>query len=81
MLILEKWANSCKYIQYYWPMAKDKTIFTCNECGGISPKWLGKCPHCNAWNTLVESVAESSGSGKNRYSQQPILHITQFKIS
>ena len=51
-------------------MAKDKTLFTCTECGGTSPRWLGKCPHCNAWNTLVESVAESGGSGKNRYSQQ-----------
>ena len=52
-------------------MAKDKTIFTCSDCGGTSPRWLGKCPHCNAWNTLVESAAESGGgSGKNRYSQQ-----------
>ena len=40
-------------------MAKDKTIYTCTECGGTSPKWLGKCPHCSAWNTLIESVAES----------------------
>ena len=39
-------------------MAKDKTIHTCSECGGTSPRWLGKCPHCNAWNTLVEGVAE-----------------------
>ena len=37
-------------------MAKEKTIYTCTDCGGISPKWLGKCPHCNAWNTLIESV-------------------------
>ena len=51
-------------------MAKDKTIYTCTECGGISPKWLGKCPHCNAWNTLIESVAENSGAAKNRYSPQ-----------
>ena len=50
-------------------MAKDKTIYTCTECGGISPKWLGKCPHCNAWNTLIESVAESGSTGKNRLSQ------------
>ena len=41
-------------------MAKDKTQYVCNECGGTSPKWLGKCPHCNAWNTLIESVAESN---------------------
>ncbi len=48
-------------------MAKDKTIYTCNECGGISPKWLGKCPHCQAWNTLIESVAESAAPTKNRF--------------
>ncbi|MBS3910286.1 MAG: DNA repair protein RadA [Hydrogenophaga sp.] len=48
-------------------MAKEKTLFTCNECGGSSPKWLGKCPHCNAWNTLIESVAESSVPAKNRF--------------
>jgi DNA repair protein RadA/Sms len=47
-------------------MAKDKTIFSCNECGGTSPKWLGKCPHCGAWNTLVESVAEGAPA-KNRF--------------
>jgi DNA repair protein RadA/Sms len=46
-------------------MAKDKSIYTCTECGGTSPKWLGKCPNCEAWNTLVESVAE--GTPKNRY--------------
>ncbi|HET8871016.1 MAG TPA: DNA repair protein RadA, partial [Aquabacterium sp.] len=45
-------------------MAKEKTIYTCSECGGTSPKWLGKCPHCNAWNTLEETRAEAPG--KNR---------------
>ncbi|MHB1198474.1 MAG: DNA repair protein RadA [Polaromonas sp.] len=49
-------------------MAKEKTIYTCTECGGASPKWLGKCPHCDAWNTLVESLAESTLPVKNRYS-------------
>ena len=48
-------------------MAKDKTIYTCNECGGTSPRWLGKCPSCGAWNTLVESVAENLASAKNRF--------------
>ncbi len=41
-------------------MAKEKSIYVCTECGGTSAKWLGKCPQCNAWNTLVESVAESA---------------------
>ena len=51
-------------------MAKDKTIYTCTECGDISPKWLGKCPACGAWNTLIESMAESAAPTKNRYSSQ-----------
>jgi DNA repair protein RadA/Sms len=51
-------------------MAKEKTIYTCTECGGISPKWLGKCPSCAAWNTLIESVAEAAAPGKNRYTSQ-----------
>jgi DNA repair protein RadA/Sms len=48
-------------------MAKEKSIYTCNECGGTSPKWLGKCPHCNAWNTLVETVAQPAATGRNRF--------------
>ena len=38
-------------------MAKAKTVYTCTECGGSVPKWQGQCPHCMAWNTLVETVA------------------------
>ena len=49
-------------------MAKDKTLYACNECGGTTPRWLGKCPHCNAWNSLVESVVDTPASSKNRLS-------------
>ena len=49
-------------------MAKAKTIYNCTECGGQTPKWQGQCPHCEAWNTLVESVAEVAASGNNRFS-------------
>jgi DNA repair protein RadA/Sms len=38
-------------------MAKARTIHACTECGGQSSKWQGQCPHCGAWNTLVESIA------------------------
>ena len=48
-------------------MAKEKSIFSCNECGGVTPKWQGKCPHCEAWNTLVESAAPSGAPAKNRF--------------
>lgn len=37
-------------------MAKNKTTFVCQECGYESPKWLGKCPNCSTWNSLVEEI-------------------------
>ena len=47
-------------------MAREKTIYTCRDCGGTSPKWLGKSPHCGARNTLEESLVEPAGPVKNR---------------
>ena len=52
---------------YTGALAKDKTVFSCSDCGGTTPKWLGKCPHCGAWNSLVETAAEAPGAGKNRF--------------
>jgi DNA repair protein RadA/Sms len=44
-------------------MAKAKTEYVCNECGAPHPKWVGQCPACNAWNSLIESVvAPTSGA-------------------
>lgn len=43
-------------------MAKQKTTYTCTECGGQAPKWQGQCPACGAWNTLVETVAPAAGN-------------------
>ena len=44
-------------------MAKNKTVFVCNECGYESGKWLGKCPACNSWNSFFEQkVVESKNS-------------------
>ena len=46
-------------------MAKDKSVFVCNSCGYESPKWLGKCPACNEWNTFYEEkLAKSATSNK-----------------
>ncbi len=41
-------------------MAKAKTSFFCQSCGHQAPKWLGKCPSCNEWNTFVEELVEVS---------------------
>jgi len=66
-------------------MATSKSIYTCTECGGTSPKWLGKCPHCNAWNTLTETAAEPAAGGKNRYQalakSQPVATLSEIEAS
>src|SRR6478735_1781511 len=49
-------------------MAKPKTVYACTECGGQALKWQGQCPHCQAWNTLEETIAEAAPSSTNRYS-------------
>jgi DNA repair protein RadA/Sms len=45
-------------------MAKVKTVYSCTECGGQTLKWQGQCPHCTAWNTLVETIAEKSAGSR-----------------
>ncbi len=47
-------------------MPKLKTVFFCTECGNESPRWAGRCPACQAWNTLVEEPTSRrrGGAGK-----------------
>ena len=58
-------------------MAKTKTVFFCKECGNESPKWIGHCPGCGAWNSYVE---ESVVVGKDSKSvKSSILPETKSK--
>ena len=45
-----------------------KTVYICSECEYTSPKWLGKCPKCGAWNSFVEDVVslEPQATAKKR---------------
>lgn len=43
-------------------MSKVKTVFYCQNCGTSSAKWVGKCPSCGEWNTLVEEVVQKTPS-------------------
>ena len=45
-------------------MAKTKTVFYCTNCGNESPKWMGQCPACSAWNTLVEHIEKPLPIGR-----------------
>nr|WP_315481276.1 DNA repair protein RadA [uncultured Undibacterium sp.] len=65
-------------------MAKQKTNYTCTECGGVQSKWAGQCPSCQQWNTLVETVVEEGG---NRFSNKyqgiaqtaPVLNLADIE--
>ncbi|MBP3966757.1 MULTISPECIES: DNA repair protein RadA [Paenibacillus] len=63
-------------------MAKLKVKFACTECGTESPKWMGKCPGCGQWNTMVEekeTVVKTQGMGspliQTKEKPLPIIHI------
>ena len=65
-------------------MNKVKTVFVCNNCGYESPKWLGKCPGCNSWNSFYEEkIADnknSKGLNKEKKSATPrILNDVEAK--
>ncbi len=45
-------------------MAKARSIYMCTQCGAQHPRWLGRCPSCEAWSSLVEEVASDSGVRK-----------------
>ena len=43
---------------------KTKTVYVCSDCGAESPKWIGKCPSCGAWNTYVEEIVSKEPPAK-----------------
>jgi DNA repair protein RadA/Sms len=65
---------------------KLRSSFVCQQCGGETPQWYGKCPQCGTWNSLVETVKESSlpqssqvrlkmGSGSKPVKLSDVKHI------
>lgn len=65
-------------------MAKAKTIFVCSDCGYESPKWLGKCPACNSWNTFYEEKEQkiTTIDGKTKEAVKPkALSSVEGKVS
>ena len=67
-------------------MAKVKTVFTCQECGYESPKWMGKCPDCSKWNTFSEEqVLQNKGSkvaiAARQISKKPVRKLSEVTSS
>lgn len=69
------------------PKDKLKTIYVCTQCGETSPRWLGRCPSCGAWNTMVEDVvaepSASKGSGRSAASARVTgqTSLTAYRLS
>src|SRR5689334_24163082 len=59
--------------------------YVCQQCGYESTGWLGKCPECGTWNSLVETVTQSSGSKKSsstvRQSNSLPINLSDIKTS
>lgn len=65
---------------------KTKVSFVCQSCGFQTPKWMGRCPSCGEWNTLIEEVVEEESSpGLSLTTSAPVLYgeikeVTQQRI-
>lgn len=59
-------------------MAKQRTVYVCQNCGAEAPKWVGRCPVCREWNTYVE---EAIPTGKQPASVTSQLHQPARKLS
>ena len=46
-------------------MAKNTTVYVCSECGATSSRWLGKCPSCGKFNTMVEEIIKPAAGAKD----------------
>lgn len=53
---------------------KNKTVFICQSCGFNSPKWLGRCPGCGEWNSLVEELEEEAQAEYSFPPSEPVLY-------
>jgi len=58
-----------------------KTVYACSECGALSPKWQGQCASCGAWNSLVESVAETATRSRHAGLTKPSMLTPLARIA
>jgi DNA repair protein RadA/Sms len=52
-------------------MAKSKKIYVCRNCGADSPKWIGRCPSCNEWNTYIEELEVKKSATVTSFKESP----------
>lgn len=59
---------------------KTHTSFVCQQCSAEFPQWYGKCPNCDSWNSLVETVKEVQ-SPSSTFKTQNHIHVAPQKLS
>ncbi len=62
-------------------MAKNKTIFICQNCGAESAKWIGRCPSCKEWNTYHEEIIVPASSRESSFLQGRKRENLSFSIT
>lgn len=63
-------------------MAGNKSVYVCSECGYSSPKWYGKCPGCNEWNTMEEELLSTAGKSSAKsplVSSAKVMNLKSIK--
>ena len=61
-------------------MKKNETVFVCQNCGHNSRKWLGKCPECGEWNSLVEERAKPPRRGRTDFKVRDVEAVPYVEI-
>jgi DNA repair protein RadA/Sms len=59
-------------------MPRPKNVFVCQNCGNESPKWLGRCPDCNEWNTYVETLVSRAPKASALTSATQVQELSQL---
>ena len=60
-------------------VAKVRSIYVCQNCGYETPKWMGKCPECNNWNTLVEEIRDTKSNQSSPKVERQIGELKKIK--
>jgi len=57
-----------------------RSVFACQQCGHQSPKWLGRCPGCGAWDTLVEEIESPARVGRSTPAREPPRRLVEVAV-
>jgi DNA repair protein RadA/Sms len=61
-------------------MSRSRTVLRCQECGSQSPKWVGRCPACGEWNSLVEELEVAGGEPSTVPLGAPAVPIAEVDV-